>query len=175
MKRRIFYSFHFKNDYWRTAQVRNIGSLEGNSLISDNDWEKVKKRGDSAIDSWIDDQLKGRSCTIVLVGEETHKRKWVKREIEKSWEAGMGVLGIRIHNLKDNKGYKGKLGKSPFAGIKVRGGSLYKAVKLINPPSDGSKRVYSYISKNLNQWVDEAIEIRKNHGKKSFWEQLFSW
>lgn len=29
-KRQIFYSFHYKPDNWRVAQVRNIGSVEGN-------------------------------------------------------------------------------------------------------------------------------------------------
>ncbi|WP_256350498.1 TIR domain-containing protein [Pseudomonas gingeri] len=28
MARNVFFSFHFKNDFWRTQQVRNIGTLE---------------------------------------------------------------------------------------------------------------------------------------------------
>lgn len=174
MRPRVFYSFHFKNDYWRTAQIRNIGSLEGSQIISGNDWEKIKARGDVAINEWIDRQLKGRLCTIVLVGEKTHQRKWIRREIEKSWKRNMGVLGVRIHNLKDNQGNKSGMGKNPFAGIRVQEGSLYKAAKLINPPTQDSKRVYKYIAENLENWVNEAIEIRKNYGK-SFLEQIFSW
>jgi hypothetical protein len=93
MGRRVFYSFHYKPDNWRASQVRNIGVIEGNKPVSDNDWEKVKKGGDKAIQNWIDDQLKGRSCTIVLIGEKTAGRKWIKYEIEKSWNSGKGVLG----------------------------------------------------------------------------------
>ena len=74
MTRKVFFSFHFKNDCWRTGQVRNIGKIEGNKPVSDNDWEEVKKKGDSEIEKWIDGQLKGKSCTIVPVSY-THLNK----------------------------------------------------------------------------------------------------
>lgn len=70
MARRVFYSFHYEQDNWRAAQVRNMGIVEGNVPLSDNDWEQIKKKGDKAIKQWIDDQLAGRSCTIVLIGEK---------------------------------------------------------------------------------------------------------
>ena len=85
MVRRVFYSFHYDNDCWRTQQVRNIGLIEGNKAVSPNEWEEVKKGGDSAIERWIRDQLSGRVCTVVLVGAETAYRRWVLREIIQSW------------------------------------------------------------------------------------------
>lgn len=38
MARRVFFSFHYKPDNWRAAQVRNAGVVEGNTPVSDNDW-----------------------------------------------------------------------------------------------------------------------------------------
>ena len=70
-KRRVFYSFHYKNDVRRVAQIRNIGAIEDNKPVSENAWEEVKKKGDAAIEKWIDDNMKNRSCVIVLVGEKT--------------------------------------------------------------------------------------------------------
>jgi len=32
MPRRVFFSFHFGNDFWRTQQVRNMRDLEGQAL-----------------------------------------------------------------------------------------------------------------------------------------------
>ena len=104
MARRVFYSFHYVKDNWRASQVRNIGAIEGNEPVKDNDWETVKRGGDKAIEKWINDQLNGRSCTIVLIGNETAGRKWIKYEIEKSWNDGKGLFGIYIHNLKDKDG-----------------------------------------------------------------------
>ena len=85
MARRVFYSFHYKPDVSRVAQVRNIGVIEANKPATDNDWETVSKAGDAAIKKWIAAQMKGRSCSVVLVGTDTSKRKWVKYEINKSW------------------------------------------------------------------------------------------
>lgn len=48
-KRQVFYSFHFKNDSWRAGQVRNIGVVEGNTPVSSNDWEEVKRKGNVAV------------------------------------------------------------------------------------------------------------------------------
>jgi hypothetical protein len=102
MGRRAFYSFHYKPDNWRAATVRNIGVIEGNKPASDNDWESVTKGGDDAIKRWIASQMYGRSCTVVLVGADTANRKWINYEIVKSWDDSMGVVGIRIHGLKDS-------------------------------------------------------------------------
>ena len=164
-KRRVFYSFHYKQDAARASQVRNIGVVEGNKPASDNDWEKVKKGGDKAIKNWIDNQLKGRSCTIVLIGEKTAGRKWIKYEIEKSWNDGKGVLGIYIHNLKDLNGNKSDKGRNPFDDFTMKrdGKKLSSIVKAYNPPYTGSKSVYNYIADNLEDWIEEAIEIRNNY------------
>ncbi|MGJ7523366.1 TIR domain-containing protein [Variovorax sp. LT1P1] len=45
--------------------------------------------------TWIDNQLNGTSVTVVLVGANTHKSKWVKYEIDQSIARGNGLLLIR--------------------------------------------------------------------------------
>lgn len=111
-KRQVFYSFHFKNDVMRVQLIRNIGVIEDNKPVSENSWEEIRRRGDDAIKKWINDNMCYRSCVIVLIGEETAKRKWVKYEIKKAWEDGKGVLGVYIHNLRcprNGKCNKGKI------------------------------------------------------------------
>src|SRR5690554_5809326 len=117
MARRAFYSFHYKPDNWRAAQVRNMGVIDGNKPASDNDWEEVKKGGDAAIKNWIDGQLKGKSVAIVLIGEKTAGRKWIDYEIKKAWNDAKGVLGIYIHNLKDREGNQSEKGSNPFSNL----------------------------------------------------------
>lgn len=162
MGRKVFYSFHYTKENARAAQVRNMGVIEGNNPIKDNEWEKVKQT-DASIKKWIDEQLTGRSCTVVLVGEETADRKWIDYEIEKSWELGKGIVGIRIHNLKNLDGEQSKEGKNPFDGFTLGGKPLSKTVKLYNPPYKISTNVYSHIKENIESWIEEAIEIRKNY------------
>lgn len=163
MKRKTFFSFHFANDSWRASQVRNIGVLEGNEPVSDNDWEEVKKKGDKAIENWIDNQLKGRSCTVVLIGAETANRKWIKYEIKKSWELEKGIVGIKIHNLKDQNGNQSVEGKNPFEQFSIGGINMSKIVKVYNPPYSVSTNVYDYIKNNIAGWVEEAIKIREEN------------
>lgn len=164
-KRQIFYSLHYKQDNWRASQIRNIGVVEGNKPASDNKWEDVKRGGEKAIKKWIDDQLYGRSCTVVLIGENTAGRKWIKYEIEKSWNDSKGVLGIYIHNLKNLSGEKSNKGKNPFEDFTMKRDDekLSSIVKAYNPPSTDSKKVYNYISEKLSDWIEEAIKIRNNY------------
>lgn len=164
MARKVFFSFHYKPDNWRASQIRNIGVIEGNTPISDNDWEAITRGGDKAIQRWIDNQLNGRSCTVVLIGTNTAGRKWIKYEIEKLWNDGKGVVGIYIYNLKDRNGNQTTMGMNPFDDFTMKkdGKKLSSIVKTYNPPYSLSTSVYDYIKINLENWVEEAISIRDN-------------
>lgn len=165
MARRAFYSFHFDLDNWRASQVRNIGAIEGNAPASDNDWEAVKKGGAAAIQRWIDNQLVGRGCTIVLIGSATAGRKWINYEIEKSWNDGKGVLGIYIHRLKDRYGQQSVKGNNPFDGFTMQqnNAKLSTLVKAYDPPHWESTAAYDYIKANLSSWVEDAITFRQQY------------
>ena len=161
MARRAFYSLHYKPDNWRASQVRNMGVVEGNKPASDNDWERIKKGGDAAIKKWIDGQLNGKSVAIVLIGEKTAGRKWIKYEIKKAWEDGKGVLGIYIHNLRDKDGNQASKGRNPFDDFTIEGKSMSSIVKAYDPPYSTSTYVYDNIKENLADWIEKAIDIMR--------------
>lgn len=163
MTRRVFYSFHYKPDCSRAAQIRNMGVVDGNKPASDNDWEAVKNNGDDAIKKWINEQLIGKSCAVVLIGEKTAGRKWINYEIKKAWDEEKGVVGVYIHKLKDLDGNQSNKGKNPFESFNVDGKELSAIVKAHNPPYSDSKDVYDYIKKNLADWIEEAIKIREEY------------
>jgi hypothetical protein len=163
MGRKVFFSFHYKPDNWRASQVRNMGVVEGNQAVSDNDWESVTKGGDSAIETWIDDQMKGKSCIVVLIGSETAGRKWIKHEIKKAWDAKKGVVGIYVHNLKDKDSAQSTKGSNPFDSVIIDGKKLSDTVKAYDPPYSISTNVYDDIKTNIDAWVEKAVEIRDNY------------
>lgn len=165
MARRAFYSFHYMPDNWRAATVRNIGVIEGNRPASDNDWETIKQGGDAAIKRWIANQMDGRSCTVVLVGTNTANRKWINHEIIKSWDDGMGVVGIHIHGLKNSEGKTSSKGNNPFdyIGYGNTGRNLSSIVKCYNPSGSNSQDRYDWIVKHLENAAEEAIRIRREH------------
>jgi hypothetical protein len=165
MARRCFFSFHYKPDSHRASQVRQIGTIEGNKPATDNDWETITSGGDSAIKRWIADQMQGKSCTVVLVGSNTANRKWINYEIIKSWDKGMGVVGIYIHGLKNLDGKVSIKGKNPFDHIThtPTKKKLSSIVKCYNPAGTNSKQRYAWIAQHLANAVEEAIRIRNQN------------
>ena len=165
MAHRAFYSFHYAPNNWRAATVRKIGAIEGNKPAPDNDWETVTKGGDAAIKKWIADQMKGRSCTVVLIGSNTAGRKWITHEIIKSWDDGMGVVGVHIHGLKNSDGKVSAKGVNPFASIGYgnTGKKLSSIVKCYNPAGSNSQERYDWIKTHLANAVAEANKIRKDN------------
>jgi len=160
-KRQVFYSFYFDEDVMRVQQIRNIGVIEDNKPVSPNDWEEIRKNGTPAIEKWIDDNMKYRSCVVVLVGEKTASRPWVLYEINKGWNDKKGVVGIYIHNIKCAREGISKQGPNPFDQIKFTksGAALSSVVKCYNPNSNDA---YNDIAQNLEDWIEEAITIRNN-------------
>jgi hypothetical protein len=161
-KRQVFYSFHFKNDVMRVQLVRNMGLIEGNEPTSPNNWEELKRKGKKSIQKWIDDNMKNRSCVVVLIGSETANREWVNYEIEKAWYDGKGLVGIYIHNLKCPNNGKDTKGSNPFTNVTLDNGKkkLSSIVKTYNP---SALNAYNDISDNIDALIEEAIEIRKNY------------
>lgn len=167
MARKCFYSFHFEDDHWRAATVRNIGAIEGNEPASDNDWEAITSGvdRDQKIERWIARQMAGKTCLIVLIGSATANRKWINYEIVKAWNDGLGVVGIYIHGLKNSAQLVGAQGANPFDFI-THGPSqraLSTLVKSYNPPGVDSKERYSWIAQYLAAAVEEAVGIRNSN------------
>jgi len=159
-KRNVFYSFHFDNDVMRVQQIRNMGVIEGNEPVSVNKWEEIKRKGDTAIEDWIDENMRSKDCVVVLVGQHTAYRKWVKREIEKAWEKKKGLMGIYIHNIRCPRTGTCTQGVNPFELLTLNSGAkLSSVVKCYNPKYWDA---YNDIAAHIEVWVDEAIRIRQS-------------
>ena len=157
-KRQVFFSFEYNKDVWRAAQVRNMGKVSSDSTLSDNDWEEVKRKSDTAIKKWIDDQLTKRSCIVVLIGKTTSSRKWVKYEIKKAYELNKGIVGIYIHKLKDKEGNQTDQGTNPFYTIYTNGGErLSKYVTCFDSIYKSSQYVYDDIKDHIEDLIEDAI------------------
>lgn len=157
MSRKIFFSFHFKRDAWRAGQVRNSDLLADEDeygVIDAAAWEKIEREGDAAIERWINGQLKNTSVTVILIGAQTSERDWVDYEIRKSWERGNALVGLRIHNVKDQHGKTDSAGPNPLDHVFVKG----------NKPLSSICKTYDWNSddgrKNLGQWVEDAFQAR---------------
>lgn len=157
-KEPVFYSFHYDNDVFRVQQVRNMGVVDGNEPVSPNDWEEVRRKGDAAVERWIDDSLKYRRCVIVLIGSQTATRPWVKYEIKRAWEMKKGLFGIYIHNLKDPRTGACAKGANPFSNWDVGGQSMASLITCYEPSVQDA---YGDISRGMATWVSQAIDAAR--------------
>jgi hypothetical protein len=141
MARRVFFSFDFSRDLWRVNVVRNTGAIDGISAggFGSGSLQEDAKSGD-AIKRLIDEALQTTSVTVVLIGAETANRPYVSYEIEKAIERGNPIVGIRIHNIKDENGNIDPPGAVPAA------------LNKIGAP------VYNYEYGKIGEWVEHAIE-----------------
>ncbi len=156
----IFYSFHFSNDVMRVQQIRNIGSIEGNSPVSPNEWERLKRSGDRAVQTWIDNNMKYKRCVVVLIGSETASRPWVRYEIERAWSQGKALLGIHIHNIRCPRGGTSRKGRNPFEEFTFQDGSKLSSFVPCHDPSPSG--AYRDISVNIEKWINSAIANKRN-------------
>lgn len=160
MARRTFFSFHYERDIWRVNQVRNCwvtyNSIEEAGFIDAAAFEQLKKKGDDAIEEWIDKQLKGTTVTCILIGAETSTRRWVKKEIQKSIDKGNGFVGIYIHNIKDNSGNTDTKGHNPLEDFKIKAtDGLYYPLTSFYTTYDW---VYNDGYTNIGAWVEAAAK-----------------
>lgn len=151
--RRVFFSFHYERDIWRANQVRNSWvtkpDREAAGFWDAAEWEEVKKRGDEAIKHWLNKQLNSTSVTVVLIGNKTSERKFVQYEIKQSLNRSNGLIGIYIHNLKDQNGKTDIKGSDPF--VKLG----YKSIKTYD-------WVYDKGYENLGDWIEAAYKRAQN-------------
>lgn len=161
MTTKVFYSFHYDRDWWRVNTVRQIGALEEQNMLDSQQWERVQRRGDAAIQAWIKEQMRGRDALVVLAGAETALRRWVQWEIRYAWRQGIPMCGVRINRLKDQYGQTDPQGLDPFAQISMTDGStMDRYVTLHDPYGWDSQSVYSNIATNLPDWISRAYSAR---------------
>lgn len=156
----VFYSFHFHNDVMRVQQVRNIGSIDGNSPTTPNEWERLKRAGKTAVQNWIDQNMKYKRCVIVLIGAETANRPWIKYEIEKAWNDGKALLGIHIHNLRCPRNGISRKGRNPFDDFQFSDGRKLSSVVPCYDPNTAN--AYQDIANNISNWINHAIANKCN-------------
>lgn len=155
----VFYSFHFDNDVFRVQQIRNIGALDGNTPTSPNEWERLKRSGDTAVKNWIDNSMRYKRCLVVLVGTETANRRWVRYEIEKAWSAGKAIIGIHIHNLRCPRTGTCRKGENPFNSFTFDDGR--KLSSLVQCYDPNPAQAYTDIKNNIEAWINQAIANRR--------------
>lgn len=98
------------------------------------------------------------SLSVVLIGSETAKRPWVRHEIVQSWNRGNGIVGVWIHNIKNQDRMTDVAGANPLDYFKLPDGTLLSSVcKTYDSVLNDGRN-------NLGKWVEEAFQARARYG-----------
>lgn len=157
MPKKVFFSFHFAKDVNRANVVRNswvFRGIQDAGFMDKAEFEKIQRIGEGAVKRWIDQQLKGTSVTVVLIGEETLDRPYVRYEIEESYRKGNAIVGVKIGKIKDLRTGLTSISQSP---IKLIGTDSYGNSLWFNQIASN---VYDYVLhdgyNNLGKWIESA-------------------
>ncbi len=157
MPRKVFFSFHYERDVRRVVQVRNSWVVrpegEAQPFYDKAEFEKAKARV-GGIEKWIEEQLRGTSCTVVLFGAETHLREWVRYEIKRSYQLKKGMLAIDIHNVRDPQSGTDVQGVNPLSKWHIETNGLKTYLSDIYANYDWV-RDNGYA--NLPRWIEDAV------------------
>jgi hypothetical protein len=123
MARSVFFSFHYKDvSSFRANVVRNSWLTMRNrtaKFIDKSMWEEAERKGSDALKKLIADGLSGTSVTVILVGSETHCRRWVKYEIVKSFTENKGIFPVHINRIRSIREGVTAKGPNPLDCLKL--------------------------------------------------------
>jgi len=96
-KRKVFISFHMEDE--SQVELLRHQAKSDKFGLEFTDYS-VKEPFDNHWKEKCEERIKQASVTIVMIGAETYKRPAVLWEINKSYELGKQVIGVRIHKDK---------------------------------------------------------------------------
>lgn len=100
MARRVFVSYVYED----RAYVDQLKDWERRGLLGDyelvTESEDVRQDGHGAIMGQLRPLLRGADVGVVLIGDDTHDRRWVDREIDYLVSNGKSVVPARIPNTR---------------------------------------------------------------------------
>lgn len=165
MARQVFFSFHHQKDSWRVGQVRNSWLLQKgttNKFMDKAAWEAVERKGEAIVKAWIDRQMTGTGVTVVLIGQQTADRPYVKYEIQQSIRQHKGILGIYIHDILDRNRKTTPKGRNPLNDFSAMGDHPwvgFLGVRSKQPLAD-IFQTFDWENdngrKNMSDWIEEA-------------------
>ena len=151
---RVFFSFDHSMDTRRAAVVREhwitTPEREATGFWEAPGGDIAQKLAEDTMRRRVNAALEGTSVTVVLIGPWTASRSSVQYEIKRSIQHGNGLLGVRVHTIKGQRGLTTLRGVSPLPSQYGLNGRLF------SPP------VYDWWADggpgNLGAWIEEAVQ-----------------
>jgi hypothetical protein len=176
MAKRVYFAFDYEDvaDF-RANVVRKhnfTGGVEKAGYFDASIWEEAKKKDPAALRRLINAELENTSVTVLLIGDRTWVRRWVRYEMFKSIERGNHLVGIHINSINGKDGLNKELGANP----------LYNAC--LEVAQDGRRG--TPVEWNGEKWIynsdigtfsigEQPIDNRGKCVRLSSWYHTYDW
>lgn len=96
MSKKVFLSYVFEDSGY-VAQIRDwAGRGQLGDVEIATETEDVRQLGDGAVYAHLRSKMRGADVLLVLVGQDTHNRRWVDAEIHYFASAGKRIVAVRL-------------------------------------------------------------------------------
>jgi hypothetical protein len=176
MAKRVYFAFHYQDVIdFRANVVRKHNFTEGTESAGYYDhsiWEEAKSTSPLALKRLINEELKGTTVTVVLIGSDTWARRWVRYEIFRSIKQDNHVLGIHINSIKGKDEKIKPLGPNPFNNLAFEinaDGTLIK-------PTEWKNEKWSYYT-DLEPYAPykQPHPNKGQHLRLTTWYKVYDW
>jgi hypothetical protein len=173
---RAYFSFDYEDvDEHRVNVVRNhkfAGDIQKVGHFSKAPWDVSRKKDAAELKRMIDAELEGTFATIVLCGQKTHARRWVRYEMFKSIEQGNALLGVKIHGIPGRDKRPSPTGPNPLDYV----GLLISDDGCRGRPTEWDSAKWA-ISRDLDEFPisEQPPEFRNKNLQLSHWYKSYDW
>lgn len=102
-KRKVFVSYHHRGDQWYYDEFSRIFHEQWEAVYDNSLERQINSDNTSYVIQRIrENHITGTSCTIVLIGAETHQRKYVDWEIKATLDKKHGLMGVVLPSYSVN-------------------------------------------------------------------------
>lgn len=107
VRRKVFVSYHHGNDQAYYDEFSRFFHDQYEALFDNSLDRKIDSENVQYVMQRIRDKhITGTSCTVVLIGAQTHQRKYVDWEIKATLDKQHGLVGIVLPNHQKTNGGK---------------------------------------------------------------------
>lgn len=113
---RVFFCFDHEHDYARALAIRaalGYPDDQVHGFFTQKETREIAQLGERGIKTAVRDHLGHTDVTLILIGSQTARVRWVQYGIERSLKRHNGLVGLFIHAMEDEHGQTSDPGRKP--------------------------------------------------------------
>ena len=106
MSPRVFFCFDYQRDYARALQMREALGYPDDDVhgfFAATEVAELDRLGDVGLRGMVRDHIRHTDVTVILIGTQTAKVRWIQYAIERSVKRHNAFTGLFVHTVPDEQ------------------------------------------------------------------------